>query len=150
MSTRIANIYCNIDSYPNDYQMDIWMDNSTGTFYIMDPTLSCYNGSCRCEGDSGCGGTMEGVGNMAFGHVIPVQTWTLGETCRWIHTGNGDENYNWLQVGEVTIWDNTEVHYAADKSFQKWFLDYTLDALIRKGFHHITFDIWFPEGAYSQ
>lgn len=150
MSTYIANIYFNIDHYPNDYQMDIWLDNSTGTFYIMDTTFACYKGSCGCEADSGCRGAMVGVGALTFGEIIPTQSWTIGETCRWIHTGKGDKKYNWLQVGLVTIWDNKEDHYTAHKPFQKSFLEYTWDELLRKGFHHLSFDIFFPEGAYNE
>lgn len=92
---------------------------------------------------------MEGVGAMTFGEIIPVQSWTIGETCRWIHTGKGDKEYDWLQAGLVTIWDNKEVNYTADKRFQKWFLDFTWDELLRKGFHHLSFDVTFPEGQHN-
>jgi hypothetical protein len=76
-----------------------------------------------------------------MGEIIPIQTWTIGETCRWIHTGRADGTYNWLQVGEVQIYDTKDAHYRAHKEFQKDFLEFAWDELFRKGFHHIVFDM---------
>lgn len=146
MSKRVATIYFNADNYPYDYQMDIWRDTSTGTFYVMDTTFSCYSGSCRCEADSGCGGYLKGVGSMTFGEIIPDQTWTVGQTCRWIHTGKADFNYDWPYTGYVGVQNSeTDEHRDADKGFYKQFLGFTWEEL-EKEVHHLSFEIAFPVG----
>jgi len=144
MSKRIASIHFNSDNYPNDYQLDIWRDISTGTFYVMDPLFACYAGSCKCENDTGCGG--RGVADTTIGQIIPDQSWTIGQTCRWIHAGEADFNYDWPHTGYVGV-QNSEAdeHRNALKGFYKQFLDFKWDEL-EKEVHHLSFEIAFPGG----
>lgn len=115
----------NIDQYPYDYQMDIWRDISTGTVYVMDPAFEC--------GDKG-------------GESIPDQTWTIGQTCRWIHTGTADFEYDWPYTGYVGVRNSeTDERRNADKGFYKQFLGFTWDKL-EKEVYDLSFDIAFPAG----
>lgn len=141
MSTLIADITVN-----DAYQLDIWQDNTSGEFYIMDTHLACYSGTCTCDNDSGCRRNMKRVGNLFMGEAIPDPAWTIGQTCRWIHTGVADFNYDWMYTGYVGITDSeTGTHQSANKGFYKRFLGFRWDELSKQNVNFLMFDIAFPQ-----
>jgi hypothetical protein len=141
MSTLIADITVN-----DSYQLDIWQDNASGTFYVMDTHLACYSGTCSCDEDSGCRKTTKGVGNLFMGEPISDPAWTIGQTCRWIHTGVPDFDYDWMYTGYVGTCDSeTGKMQSANKGFYKHFLNFTWHELLNQNVKLLTFDITFPQ-----
>jgi hypothetical protein len=68
----VLSVHFNSDDYPYDYHLAIWKNEGSGIclFYILEDDLPSH-----------------------FDQFL-----TIGQTLRWIHTGNADTNYTWDDI----------------------------------------------------
>ena len=111
----IVEIRFNNDDYPYDYQLEVWKDTDTCTFYIREELESpCpEHREPRCRTCS-----LEITGNFD-------QFFTVGQTLRWIHVGTGDREYGTGNIDFLSRKDNA--------MFRRTVLDMRWEELVDSG-----------------